>query len=205
MVGIVKYDAGNLYSVLRAFEENGTDVFLSDDPQKLLRADHLVFPGVGRADAAMESLRRKGLLPVLEEFFREGRPLLGICVGCQLLFDFSEEGNIETLGFLPGRVKRFPEGTLKVPQMGWNTLELRKKESPLFRGISSFPAFYFAHSYYAVPEDERDVGATAEHGLRFPALVIRGALAGIQCHPEKSGKAGLRFLKNFASFSSYES
>jgi glutamine amidotransferase len=197
MIAIVDYGMGNLRSVQKALERVGATAAVTDDPATLDAVPGVVLPGVGAFGDAMDNLRARRLLgPVLRQVER-GKPLLGICLGMQLLFDESEEmGRHRGLGLLPGQVVRFPDGELKVPHIGWNQLQTSPGE--LLEGITDGSYAYFVHSYYAVPKQPADVLATTEYGLDFAAVVGRGTIWGAQFHPEKSQEVGLRLLRNFA-------
>lgn len=204
MIAIVDYGVGNLRSVQKALERVGATAVVSDDPAVLDAAKGVILPGVGAFGDAMENLQSRQLLaPVLHQA-EKGKPLLGICLGMQLLFDESEEmGYHPGLGLLPGRVVRFPEGMLKVPHIGWNQLHLPAAASAvaggaLLMGIAPGAYAYFVHSYYATPEQEADVLATTEYGVDFASVVGRGTVWGAQFHPEKSQEVGLKLLENFS-------
>jgi glutamine amidotransferase len=205
---IVDYGIGNLRSLEKAFAAVGVDVERSGDPAAVARADRLVLPGVGAFGACAAALRDHGLAEAVTERARAGAPLLGVCVGMQLLFEASEEdgeaGAPPGLGLLPGRVVRFPDGLtepdgrpLKVPHVGWNALAPARPHA-LLAGLDAGAHVYFVHSYHAAPADAADVLARATHGVAFPAVVGRGNVLGAQFHPEKSQAAGLRLLRNFA-------
>ena len=196
MIAIVDYGMGNLRSVQKALERVGSRAIVTDDPAVLERAQGVLLPGVGAFGDAMDSLRSRRLLaPVLRQV-ADGKPLLGICLGMQLLFDESEEmGRHQGLGLLPGRVVRFPKGDLRVPHVGWN--EFRQVRGDLLAGIVDGAYAYFVHSYFAMPAEPMDVLATTEYGLEFAAVVGRSSVYGAQFHPEKSQEVGLQLLKNF--------
>jgi imidazole glycerol-phosphate synthase subunit HisH len=198
--GVVDYNAGNLTSVSTALKALGADFFVSSDPARLEACERIIFPGVGEASYAMEILARRGLDRFLIEYAATGRPLLGICLGCQIVLERSEEGDTECLGLLPGTAVRFPEKKgLKVPQIGWNALSITKSEHPLLRDIPQHTSFYFVHSYY--PRVEPDLSLLeCEYGLTFSAGFAKGNVAAFQFHPEKSGPFGLRLLKNFLAW-----
>jgi glutamine amidotransferase len=200
MIVIVDYGIGNLRSVQKALERVGATAVVTSDPAALDRAQGVILPGVGAFGDGMAHLRRRGLFePVLGQA-RTGKPLLGICLGMQLLFDESEEmGQQQGLGLLPGRVVRFPEGELKVPHIGWNQLQMAapRPEMALLEGIKDGAYAYFVHSYYPVPDETGDLLATTEYGIEFASVVGRGAIWGAQFHPEKSQDVGMRLLKNF--------
>jgi len=196
MLAVVDYGAGNLRSVLRALASVGAEPVVVADPDAVLRADALVFPGVGAAGSAMRRLREQGLDEAIREFHRSGRPVLGVCLGLQLLFEWSEEdGGTPGLGLFPGQVRRFPNG-LKVPHMGWNRVRVRQ-EHPLFAGIPDGTYFYFVHSYYAEPADPTVVVGTTDYGVEFASVVGRDRLVATQFHPEKSSRWGLAVYANF--------
>lgn len=196
MIGVVDYKAGNLKSVDSALSHLHGDFFISDNPEKLLKADKMIFPGVGEAFSAMEVLESSGLGEAVKEFAASGKPLLGICLGAQIVFEHSEERNTPCLGIIRGKVKRFSSTMgLKVPHMGWNTIE--HKNLPLFRGIEDNTSFYFVHSYYIEANSDENVAATCEYGHSFTAAAVKDNILACQFHPEKSGEAGLQLLKNF--------
>ena len=200
MIALIDYDAGNIKSVEKALQLLGEEVVLTRDRDKLLAADRVILPGVGSFGDAMENLNRFGLVPVIHEITDRGTPFLGICLGLQLLFERSEESpGIPGLGILKGEILRIPEKEgLKIPHMGWNSLELQNK-GRLFRGIEGQPYVYFVHSYYLEASDEGIVRAAAEYGTRIHASVEQGNVFACQFHPEKSSDVGLTILKNFAS------
>jgi len=192
---IIDYGAGNLRSIAGAVRRLGYEVRVSPLPEEVERAAAVILPGVGAAGKALEALESLGTAEVLRQIIADGRPFLGICLGLQILFDFTEEGEKRGLGILPGRVRRFPAG-LKVPHMGWNRVRQRGGY-PLFEGIPDGSFFYFAHSYYPEPEDPGLVAGETEYGFPFPSVVVRDNVVGVQFHPEKSGDRGLRMLHNF--------
>lgn len=201
MIAIVDYGAGNLFSVARALHYLGEEATITSDEKILLRADKIIIPGVGRAGAAMSHLTSSGLDQVLKRCHQEGRCLLGICIGIQLILDHSEEDDVDCLGFIPGQVKRFsslPAG-MKVPQIGWNEV-CQVQNHPLFEGIPSPAHFYFVNSYYPLPRDSGAVIAETEYGLRFASAVASGGLVATQFHLEKSGPLGLQMLQNFCGW-----
>jgi glutamine amidotransferase len=194
MIAVVDYGIGNLGSVTKGFRRAGADVELTGDPAVLRRADALVLPGDGAFAAAMDEIERRGLVPVLREATLRGTPLVGICIGMQLLFEESEEhGRHRGLGVLPGRVRRF-DGELPVPHMGWNTLRARRPH-PVLAGVEDGAFVYFVHSYYCDAADEVVIAAS-DYGRDFPAIVGRGSVLGLQFHPEKSQAVGLRIAAN---------
>ncbi len=196
MIALIDYGIGNLRSVQKALEHVGAEVRLTDDAGLILAADKVVLPGVGAFGDGMRGLRARGLEEVVCRVVQRGTPLLGICVGMQVLFEVGEErGEHRGLGLLPGRVKPFDAGSLKVPQTGWNQIE-PARASALFRGLPAGAYAYFNHGYYcaACPEDTL---AVTDYGGRYPSVVGRGRLYGIQFHPEKSQNVGLVLLRNF--------
>jgi imidazole glycerol-phosphate synthase subunit HisH len=201
---IIDYGMGNLRSAQKAFERVGYDARLSSDPADLAAADKLVLPGVGAFRDCIGNLRAGGFVEPLLAHVAAGKPLLGICVGLQLLFSESEEfGRHQGLGIIPGKVVRFPAGMhlsgeeLKVPHMGWNDLSLRR-QAPICRGIENGSFVYFVHSYYAVPDDPQVVAAEATYGdVTFCAIAWKDNVMATQFHPEKSQELGLRMLENF--------
>jgi glutamine amidotransferase len=195
VIAIVDYGIGNLGSVTKAFRHVGAETALTGDPERLLEAGALVLPGDGAFGATMDEVRGRGLLPVLLEAARRGTPLLGICIGMQLLFEESEEhGRHAGLGLLPGRVRRF-DTELPVPHMGWNALR-RVREHPLLAGTEDGAHVYFVHSYYC-DAGEDVVLATSDYGREFAAVVGRGSVVGVQFHPEKSQAVGLRMIEQW--------
>ena len=201
MIAIIDYKMGNIHSVAKAFELAGARVRLTSSARVLEKASGLILPGVGAFGAGMSHLRQRRLIEPLREMARQGKPLFGICLGMQLLFSESEEhGRYKGLDLVPGTVTRFRSG-LKIPHMGWNTLELPARVSPagkkLLAGVAKGTYFYFVHSYYACPQDRGAVLAWTEYGQRFASMVCRDNIYGAQFHPEKSSEAGLRMVKNF--------
>lgn len=196
MMAIIDFGAGNLRSVENALLKLGKKPLVTANPEKIMGAEKIVFPGVGNFGQAMKVLEEKGLDKAVKKVIADGKPFLGICLGMQLLFEKSEESpSSKGLGILKGEVKKFPVGQ-KVPQIGWNELEL-KGGKKIFDGIPNNSFAYFVHSYYAKPEDESVVAAETEYGLKYcSALEWRNVIA-CQFHPEKSGKIGLKILKNF--------
>jgi len=195
--GVIDYDAGNLRSVETALRRLGADFIVSSRPEELLATDRLIFPGVGDARAAMEVLARHGLAEAIQTFFTSGRPLLGICLGSQIVLDASEENGARCLGLIPGTAKRFSSDMgMKVPHMGWNQL-YHEERHPLLKGIPRGASFYFVHSYYPSPSEREHVYGTTEYGIQFASVIGRENLIAVQFHPEKSGEVGLRMLENF--------
>lgn len=193
---VVDYDAGNLASVMQGLKKAGLDPFVTRDKGEIGSARAVVLPGVGAFAAAMEKLREYDIIGALQESVAEGKPFLGICLGMQLIFEESDEhGRSAGLSLLPGRVTRFPAG-LKVPHMGWNTLDV-KQSHPLLKGIKPDSYVYFVHSYYVTACSAAHLAATTHYGLEFPAVVCSKNIMGLQFHPEKSSRVGLKILENF--------
>ena len=196
-VAIVDYGMGNLHSVSKAVERLGYEPLLTGDRDEILSADGVILPGVGAFGDAMEHLRETGLDAVMKEAAASGKPLLGICLGMQLLFSSSEEhGSHEGLHILPGAAIRFTGGEYKVPHMGWNSLQFLQPEHPLFAGLEE-GYVYFVHSYHVLPEDKSHLLAVTDYGQPVTAIVGDGAVCGMQFHPEKSGELGMSLLRNF--------
>ncbi|MFQ5866532.1 MAG: imidazole glycerol phosphate synthase subunit HisH [bacterium] len=197
-VVVIDYGMGNLRSVSKALEKVGIRVKISSEKKGIRNADGIVLPGVGAFSQAMENLKRLDLIPAIYEFVERGRPLLGICLGFQLLFSESEEGGAPRgLDILKGKVKRF-KNKMKVPHMGWN--ELKPKGEVTLLSNLDFPCFvYFAHSYYVEPEDRGVVATITEYGEEFMSMVEKDNIYGMQFHPEKSGEKGLKILRNFCN------
>lgn len=196
MIAIIDYDAGNLRNVEKAFRFLGEEAAVTADREVILSADSVVLPGVGAFGDCMASITRKGLDSAIREVIARGTPFLGICLGMQLLFEESEESpGVKGLGILGGKIRRIPDRGLKIPHMGWNDIDCRGR---LFEGLTR-PYVYFVHSYCLDAADKSVVSATAEYGVTIEAAVERGNLFAAQFHPEKSGEAGLRMLKNFAA------
>ena len=205
MIGIVDYNAGNITSVQRALNSLGIKNILSKNPEELKNCNKLIFPGVGDAAYAMVQLKETGFDKFLKEWTAAGKPVLGICLGSQIIFDLSEEGNTPCLGLVKGTIKHFynidsslKNKEMKVPHMGWNNLT-RYGDCPILQDVPENADFYFVHSYVICPEDKTVVKATAEYGIQVPAAIQQGNLFACQFHPEKSGKPGLKILENFCN------
>jgi glutamine amidotransferase len=197
VIAIIDYGVGNLYSVEKAFARLGAEAAVTSDPAAITAAAKVVLPGVGAFGDCMENLAAYGLTDVVRTVAAKGTPLLGICVGLQILFDGSEEDpGVPGLGIFPGLVRRLVAPGLKVPHMGWNSLAVAG-ESPLLRDLPANPYVYFVHSYHAVPDDPALVTAWTDYGGRVTAAVGRGNVQAVQFHPEKSGDTGLEILANF--------
>ncbi|MBN1827629.1 MAG: imidazole glycerol phosphate synthase subunit HisH [Deltaproteobacteria bacterium] len=200
MIAIIDYKAGNLRSVKRALDHLGLPARITADPVEMRAAERVIFPGVGAARSAMESIANSGLAGVISEIVRRGVPFLGICLGAQIILSYSEEDDrTDCLDIIPGGALRFPEGPLKVPEMGWNNLKVCR-DHPLFRSVDPRSQFYFVHSYYPQPRNDDAVVARTEYGITFPSVIGRGNVIATQFHPEKSGRCGLRFLREFCSW-----
>lgn len=201
MITILNYGIGNLESVANMLKKAGVKSLITNDINDIENAEKIILPGVGHFDHCMQKLKESGLLPMLEQkALKERIPVLGICVGHQMLFDRSEEGNSEGLGWIKGEVVKFKTEMLpanyKIPHMGWEEIDVKQNDNPLFKGIIE-PRFYFTHSYHAQCEDEY-VLATANYGYDFVASVCKDNISGVQFHPEKSHRFGMELLKNFA-------
>jgi glutamine amidotransferase len=196
-IGIIDYGVGNLRSVEKAFAATGWAAVISSDERVLRQSERLVLPGVGAFGACMKALTERGFDELVRERVAKGTPLLGVCVGMQMLFEESDEfGRKPGLGFLRGRVRRFA-GDLIVPQVGWNQISQRSAH-PLFAGIADHTFFYFVHSYYCESDDPAIIIGETEYSATYASVVARGNVCGVQFHPEKSQGAGLRLLSNFA-------
>jgi len=198
MIAIIDYGMGNLASVNNALNKLGYETVISDDPEKILQAERVILPGVGAFEDAVRNLRQRGLDQAINEVLRQEKPLLGICLGLQLLMSESEENGLHKgLDIVPGRVMKFQlPHQYKVPHMGWNSIT-PAPNNRLFAGIAPETYFYFVHSYYVVPEDETVIAARCNYGVDFTCAIGRGRLYATQFHPEKSGTIGLQVLKNF--------
>jgi glutamine amidotransferase len=194
-IAIFDYGAGNLFSLKSALERNGAEsVEIIYDLKKAYGFDGLVLPGVGNFDPAMRSIQ--GNADYLERAIEGGKPVMGICLGMEMLFDRSEEGKLEGLGILAGNVVMLPKGKVKVPHMGWNNLEI-KGDCRLLKDVKDNSWVYFVHSYRTVPKNKRLVIATSDYGVNIPAVIEKGNLIGVQFHPEKSGDVGAMMIRNF--------
>jgi glutamine amidotransferase len=196
MIAVIDYDAGNAPSVMAALDHIGEKGELVSSAAGLDKASAIILPGVGSAEATMASLSKLGLIDPLLARMKGGTPFLGICVGLQILFEHSEEGDVDCLGWFPGQVRRFSD-ELRVPQIGWNAVR-RTREHPLLQGLEEENYFYFVNSYYVAPEPELVLGS-AKYGVEFAAMVSRDNVHATQFHAEKSGPVGLTILKNFAA------
>lgn len=202
MIRVVDYGVGNIQAFMTMFKRLGIDAARARTADELAGATRLILPGVGAFDTAMTLLERSGMRQRLDEMVLDQQvPVLGICVGMQMLASGSDEGELPGLGWVPGRVKSFsaqpPCRDLPMPHMGWNDLQV-KAGHKLFTGFEPEPRFYFLHSFYFDAEDKAHVAATAEYGMNFDCIVSKGHIHGVQCHPEKSHHFGAQLLKNFA-------
>jgi glutamine amidotransferase len=198
MITIIDYNAGNIRSVLRACAEVGAKAVISSDPAAVAKAEKIIFPGVGAAPSAMAYLKKTGLDNAIKNAFSKGIPILGICIGAQIVLDSSEEGDQKCLGLIPGKTVRFrlKDKALKIPHMGWNEVRVVKPH-PLLDGIKAGDEFYFVHSYYPQPNDTNNLYATADYGGDFCCALGHKNLFAVQFHPEKSGRLGLELLERF--------
>lgn len=205
MIAIINYNAGNITSVARALQNIGHDFVITDEAKKLEAASHVIFPGVGAAGEAMAYLRGKNLDAWLKNYIKTGKPLLGICLGTQIILDYSEENETDCIGLVDGSTKRFPDKltsggqALKIPHMGWNSVTFRRSH-PVFTDISPDAEFYFVHSYYPAPSDESAILGITDYGMKFCSVLAKENLVAMQFHPEKSGRPGLQILRNFCAW-----
>ncbi len=210
VIAVIDYDMGNLHSVCKGLEITGVTPKVTDSPQELAQADAAVLPGVGSFDPAMQHLRSRHLITPIRDFIASGKPFLGICLGLQILFDRSEEGQEPGLGIIPGTVRRFQsEPGLTIPHMGWNQLELTQPDLSLWQNLPPSPWVYFVHSYYVDPIDPAVTAAATTHGSQRVTAAIACAgnptqpsqknLMAVQFHPEKSSDRGLQVLANFVN------
>ncbi|HHO75002.1 MAG TPA: imidazole glycerol phosphate synthase subunit HisH [Deltaproteobacteria bacterium] len=196
MIAIIDYQAGNLRSVERALKHLGQDCIITRDLDDILCAERVIFPGVGSAGKAMDTIISYGIDKVIRDVVAMGIPFLGICLGTQIIFDESEEHDTRCLGIIRGKARKFPDMGEKIPHMGWNTLTVCR-EHPVLRDIDPDARFYFVHSYYPEPENKEDVVAVTRYGISFASVIARDNVAATQFHPEKSGRPGLAVLENF--------
>lgn len=199
MIEIVDYKAGNLTSVKRALDFLGIESRITAEPAHIRAAERVIFPGVGAAGSAVKALRDSGLGEALRDAHARGKPILGICLGTQIILEHSEEEDTPCLGIIPGRVKRFRlnDPALKIPHMGWNGISIRQAH-PLLAHVKPGDEFYFVHAFYPAPSRQEDIVATTEYEAAFPSAIARGNLFATQFHPEKSGPVGLGILERFA-------
>jgi imidazole glycerol phosphate synthase, glutamine amidotransferase subunit len=201
MLVIIDYGAGNIGSVQRACAETGIKSVITANPEDLKDAERIIFPGVGAAPTAMENVTRTGLAAALKEAYAAGIPILGICIGAQIVLDRSEEGDTPCLGIIPGTTVRFKfqDKSLKIPHIGWNSVKATQPH-PLLEGIDKEDEFYFVHSYYPQPAKKENIYAVSDYGGEFCCAVGNKNLFAVQFHPEKSGRFGLQMLKRFAAW-----
>jgi glutamine amidotransferase len=207
MIAIIDYEAGNLTSVQRALNFLGQESIITSDFSKVMEAERIIFPGVGAAGKAMSDLKRLRLDQALVDAYGTGKPILGICIGTQIIMEWSEENDTECLGLIEGGVRRFQEEMvdqdgkkLKVPHMGWNGVAFQR-DHPLFEGVSPESEFYFVHSYYPSPKESGVVLGETDYGSRFASVIGKKNLLAVQFHVEKSGRPGLKILSNFCKWS----
>ncbi|MGI5174542.1 imidazole glycerol phosphate synthase subunit HisH [Treponema sp. OMZ 840] len=203
MIGVIDYKAGNIQSVKHALDFLHIDYIIADKPQDLAHADRIIFPGVGNAAYAMKQLKKTGFDSFLKDKTAEGIPLLGICLGSQIIFEYSQEDDVFCLALLKGTIKHFTNiaafnTDLKIPHMGWNDIRYADKECRLFKNIPEYSDMYFVHSYVIQPADDTVVCAYTDYGIKVPAAIHAQNIYACQFHPEKSGKIGLTVLRNFA-------
>lgn len=205
MIAVIDYGAGNLQSVVKALNYIGCESFITNDRDKILMADGAIMPGVGSFGDAMNSMISSGAKNAVLDFINTGKPFLGICLGLQLLFSESDESpNVNGLGLLKGAVTKIPNiDGLKIPHMGWNSLDIKKKDG-IFKDIDGNPYVYFVHSYYLKAEDESIVSSQTEYGVKIDASVRYKNIFATQFHPEKSGNVGIKILKNFIEITGKE-
>lgn len=197
MIAIIDYGRGNLYSVEKAFTKLGAETVVTSDPDRIATAEKVVLPGVGAFGDCMHNLEQAGLVDVIRQVVERGTPFLGICLGLQLLFEGSEEDpGVAGLGIIPGMVRRIEAPELKIPHMGWNSLQWHTA-SPLFTRMPERPYVYFVHSYHAVPKDQKVITATTIYGQVVTAAIGQGNVQAVQFHPEKSSTLGMQMLANF--------
>jgi glutamine amidotransferase len=198
MIAVIDYGLGNIGSILNAMDRLGIKTIKTSSPDDISKSEALIFPGDGAAAQAMKNLQMMKLIKPIKDFIRSGKPFLGICLGMQILLSFSEEGNVKCLDIIRGKVKKFNTG-LKVPQIGWNQVVMKQRKiKKLFRGIPDKSYFYFINSYYCEPEDKSIVIAETDYGNKFYSIFIKDNITGVQFHPEKSGKVGFQFLRNWS-------
>ena len=206
MIAIIDYEAGNLTSVKRALNFLGYESVITSDFLTITKSDRIIFPGVGAAGKAMSNLKSLKLDQAILESFHNGRPILGICLGTQIIMEWSQENDTYCLGLIKGEVLRFPENLtdhehkrLKVPHMGWNDVKLKRRH-PLFEGVDPGSEFYFVHSYYPAPTNPDEALGETDYGIGFASVLVVNNLVAMQFHPEKSGRPGLKILSNFCKW-----
>lgn len=198
MITVIDYGIGNIGSVANLLIKLGIEYQISGDPDVVQKAEVLILPGVGAAGKGMENLKNRNLDRLLVEEIKRGKSFLGICLGMQLLFEKSEEGNVMCLGILKGKVKKFRQEK-KVPQIGWNQMKFPNRRK-LFNDIPNESYFYFVNSFYCVPEDKSLIAGVTEYGEKFASMIVKGNLIATQFHPEKSGKVGFQLVQNIINY-----
>ncbi|HON05987.1 MAG TPA: imidazole glycerol phosphate synthase subunit HisH [Candidatus Ratteibacteria bacterium] len=197
MTGIIHYGAGNIFSIINCLDRCGERVLMISHPDRLKKVERIVLPGVGAFDRGIEYLKKTCLYQALKDESEKGKPILGICLGLQMFFEESEEGKQNGLGLLPGFVRKFPkEIKFPVPHMGWNTVRFYRN-SRISNKIPAKSSFYFAHSFYAIPQDKKIISGTTTYGIKFASVVEKNNIIGVQFHPEKSAKNGFILIQNF--------
>ncbi len=201
-IGIVNYGSGNIFSISNIYKKGNIDFFISSEPKELAQASHLILPGVGAFDETMKTLNDSGLKVFLDEMvLGEKKPILGICVGMQLLAENSEEGNLQGFGWIKGRVRKFDESVFKqkpyLPHLGWNTVNIQQQHA-IFNQVDPEEGFYFLHSYYFDCQDSQDILSTTDYGISFASAVHHENVYGMQFHPEKSHQNGINIFYNFS-------
>jgi glutamine amidotransferase len=206
MIAIIDYKAGNLTSVKRALDSLGKESIISNNYSDIVKAERIIFPGVGAAGNAIADLRRHDLDKALWEVYEAGKPILGICLGTQVILEKSQENDAKCLGLVKGEVRRFPENLsdkdnkrLKIPHMGWNGIKLSRKH-PVFEDVPPESEFYFVHAYYPNPKEAQNVLGETDYGINFASIIVSNNLVAAQFHPEKSGRPGLKILSNFCDW-----
>lgn len=199
MIAIIDYDAGNIHSIVNALDYIQCECKVTKDRDEILNADGAILPGVGSFGDAMDNMNKAGVVDIIKDFIATGKPLLGICLGLQLMFPASEESQgVEGLGLFEGEVTKIPNGEgLKIPHMGWNNIKILNKDG-IFKGINGEPYVYFVHSYFLNAKDKNIVSAQTEYGVTIDAAITYKNVTATQFHPEKSGEVGLQMLRNFA-------
>jgi len=202
MITIIDYGMGNLRSVQKAFEHIGKNAVITDDRKKILKSSLVVLPGVGSFSAAIANLKKLNLIETVKNIILDGKPFLGLCLGLQLLFEKSEEGNCKGLGIFKGKVKKFDYPLLKIPHMGWNNARCKMQDAgcKIFKGIKNNSYFYFVHSFYVVPKNKNIIATITNYGINFTSSIFYKNIFATQFHPEKSQKNGLKLLKNYVDY-----
>ncbi|MEW6042122.1 MAG: imidazole glycerol phosphate synthase subunit HisH [Elusimicrobiota bacterium] len=204
MIVIIDYKAGNLASIQRSINKLGYKSVITQDADVIIKSERIIFPGVGAAPEAMKNMERYGIKKALVEYVKKGKPLLGICLGSQIILSKSEEGDVFCLDLIKGCVKKFTNpcngNKIKIPHMGWNQVNFLKSHA-VFNGIPNQSEFYFVHSYYPLPDDRETVAADTDYGITFASVLTFSNILATQFHPEKSGEVGLKLLDNFCRWS----